>query len=81
MMAVFATVHSPALVKTAPAKSAAVKTAPAKSSSHERPAAHMAAAPAPVTAAPAAAPREHGGSSERNRHGKSCQRRGDFPQG
>jgi hypothetical protein len=57
-------------MKTAPTKSACVKTTPA----NERPAAaEMAATPT--------TPREHGGSSERNNHGKSCKRRGDFPEG
>jgi hypothetical protein len=42
-------------------------------SANERPAAaEMAATPT--------TPREHGGSSERNNHGKSCKRRGDFPE-
>jgi hypothetical protein len=36
-------------------------------------AAHMAAAPT--------TPRDHGGSSEKNNYGKSCKRRGDFPEG
>jgi hypothetical protein len=73
-MAVCAAVHSPARVKTAPTKSACVKTTPAKSSAYERPsAAEMAAA--------STTPREHGGTSERNNHGKSCKRRGDFPEG
>jgi hypothetical protein len=54
-------------VKTAPTKSACMKTA----STDERPAAEMAATPT--------TPR--GGSSERNNHGKSCKRRGDFPEG
>jgi hypothetical protein len=69
VMAVCAAVHSPARVKTAPTKSACMKTA----SANERPAAEMAATPT--------TPREHGGSSERNNHGKSCKRRGDFPEG
>jgi hypothetical protein len=57
-------------MKTAPTKSACVKTTPA----NERPAAaEMAATPT--------TPREHGGSSERSNHGKSCKRRGDFPEG
>ena len=51
---------------------------PAKSSAYERPsAAEMAAAP---TAA-STTPREHGRTSERNNYGKSCKRRGDFPEG
>jgi hypothetical protein len=70
VMAVCAPVHSPARVKTAPSKSACMKT----TSANERPAAaHMAAAPT--------TPRDHGGSSEKNNHGKSCKRRGDFPEG
>jgi hypothetical protein len=70
-MAVCAAVHSPPRVKTAPSKSACMKT----TSANERPAAaHMAAA-APTT------PRDHGGSSEKNNHGKSCKRRDDFPEG
>jgi hypothetical protein len=78
VMAVCAAVHSPARLKTAPSKSACVKTTPAKSSAYERPtAAEMAAAP---TAA-STTPREHGGTSERNNHGKSCKRRVDFPEG
>ena len=78
VMAVCAAVHSPARVKTAPTKSACVKTTPAKSSAYKRPsAAEMAAAP---TAA-STTPREHGRTSERNNHGKSCKRRGDFPEG
>ena len=60
-----------------PVENRRVKTTPAKSSAYERPsAAEMAAAPA----APAT-PREHGGTSERNNHGKSCKRRADFPEG
>jgi hypothetical protein len=57
-------------MKTAPTKSACMKT----TSANERPAAaEMAATPT--------TPREHGGSSERNNHGKSRKRRGDFPEG
>src|ERR1700722_16310691 len=70
VMIVCAAVHSSARMKTAPTKSACVKTTPA----NERPAAAE-MAPTPTT------PREHGGSSERNNHGKSCKRRGDFPEG
>jgi hypothetical protein len=70
VMTVCAAVHSSARMKTAPTKSACMKTA----SANECP------APAEMAATPTT-PREHGGSSERNNHCKSCKRRGDFSEG